>query len=144
MAPGCNFGYDVLIYVGQALFLRHRRSQEIREELATQNVHISSRQVDYLGRKFIVYPAIAHRQCAPRIKQAMAAKGGYMLHLDGTCESEGPLLMSGLDAISEIVLGNVKLPSEKADTIIPFLGMIMMPSSSLFKMIWYPFSFRRR
>jgi hypothetical protein len=124
VAPGCNFGYDVLVYVGQALFLRHRRSQEIRQELATQNVHISSRQVDYLGRKFIVYLAIAHRQCAPRIKQAMDAKGGYMLHLDGTREGEGPLLMSGLDAISEIVLGNVKLPSEKADTIIPFLEQI--------------------
>ena len=122
--PGCNFGYDVLVYVGRALFLRHRRSQEIRDELATQNVHISSRQVDYLGRKFIVYLAIAHRQCAPRIKQAMEAQGGYMLHLDGTCEGEGPLLMSGLDAITEIVLGNVKLPSEKADTIIPFLEQI--------------------
>ena len=122
--PGCNFGYDVLVDVGQALFLRHRRSEELRAELATQNVHISARQVDYLGRKFIVYLAIAHRQCAPRIKQAMDARGGYILHLDGTCAGEGPLLMSGLDAITEIVLGNVKLPSEKADTIIPFLEQI--------------------
>ena len=60
VAPGCNFGYDVLVYVGRALFLRHRCSQEIRDELATQNVRISSREVDYLGRKFIVYLAIAH------------------------------------------------------------------------------------
>ena len=124
VAPGCNFGYDVLVYVGRALFLRHRRGQEIRDELAAQNVHLSPREVDYLGRKFIVYLAIAHRQCAPRIKQAMDAKGGYVLHLDGTCEGEGPWLMSGLDAITEIVLGNVKLPSEKADTIIPFLKQI--------------------
>ena len=29
--------------------------------------------------------------------------------------------MSGLDSLTEIVLGNVKLPSEKADKIIPFL-----------------------
>ena len=124
VAPGCNFGYDVLVYVGRALFLRHRCSQEIRDELAAKNVRISPSEVNYLGRKFIVYLAIAHRQCAPRIKQAMDAKGGYILHLDGTCEGEGPLLMSGLDAITEIVLGNVKLPSEKADTIIPFLEQI--------------------
>ena len=25
---GCNFGYDILVYIGRALFLRHRRSQE--------------------------------------------------------------------------------------------------------------------
>jgi hypothetical protein len=124
VAPGCNFGYEVLVNVGRALFLRHRRRREIREELAAQNVHLSPREVDYLGRKFIVYLAIAHRQCAPRIKQAMDAKGGYVLHLDGTREGEGPVLMSGLDAITEIVLGNVKLPSEKADTIIPFLEQI--------------------
>ena len=122
--PGCNFGYDVLAYVGRALFLRHRRSQEVRDELAAQNVHISLREVDYLGKKFIVYLAIAHRQAAPSIKQAMRSNGGYILHLDATCDGKEPLLMSGLDSITQIVLGNVKLPSENADTIIPFLEQI--------------------
>ena len=124
VAPSSNFGYDVLVYVGQALFLRHRRSQEISDELATQNVRISPREVDYLGKKFIVYLAMAHRQAAPSIKQAMRSNGGYILHLDATCDGNEPLLMSGLDSITQIVLGNVKLPSEKADTIIPFLKQI--------------------
>ncbi|MGO8698627.1 MAG: hypothetical protein ACLQVY_13005, partial [Limisphaerales bacterium] len=43
------------------------------------------------------------------------------LELDGTCDGGGPLLMSSLDSISEIVLGNVKVPSEKTEQIIPFL-----------------------
>ena len=124
VAPSCNFGYDALVYVGQALFLRHRRSQEISDELAAQNVRISPREVDYLGKKFIVYLAIAHRQAAPSIKQAMRSNGGYILHLDATCNGKEPFLMSGLDSITQIVLGNVKLPSEKADTIIPFLEQI--------------------
>jgi uncharacterized protein YbaR (Trm112 family) len=124
VAPSCNFGYDVLVYVGRALFLRHRRSQEISDELAAQNVRISPREVDYLGKKFIVYLAMAHRQAAPSIKQAMRSNGGYILHLDATCDGNEPLLMSGLDSITQIVLGNVKLPSEKADTIIPFLEQI--------------------
>ena len=34
------------------------------------------------------------------------------------------MLMSSLDSISEIVLGNVKLPSEKTEEIIPFLKEI--------------------
>jgi len=121
---GCNFGYDILVHVGRALFLRHRRSQEISDELAAHNVCISPSEVEYLAKKFIVYLAIAHRQAAPAIKRAMRANGGYILHLDATCDGNEPFLMSSLDSISQIVLGNVKLPSEKAETIIPFLEQI--------------------
>jgi len=121
VAPGSNFGYDILAYVGKALFLRHRNDREVVAELAQKNVQISTREIAYLGKKFVTYLAIAHQQCAARIKQAMQLKGGYVFHLDGTCEGQSPLLMSGLDSLSEIVLGNVKLPSEKADKIIPFL-----------------------
>ena len=122
--PACNFGYDIVVYVGKGLFLRHRNGQEIVSELAAKNVRISQSEVYVLGRKFIALLAMAHRQSAARIKQAMSLKGGYMLHLDGTFEGRGPLLMTGMDSITEIVLGNIKLPSEKAEEIIPFLKNI--------------------
>lgn len=117
----CRFGYDVLVFVGKALFLRHRSTREIVEELLARNISVSRSEVEYLGKKFIVYLALAHRECAPKIREAMHREGGYIFHLDGTCDRKWPVLMSGLDAISEIVLGNVKLPSEKAEEIIPFL-----------------------
>ncbi len=121
VAPGCNFGYDILVYVGKALFQRHRNGAEIVVELAGKNVPISQSEVYVLGRKFIVMLAQAHRQCTGRLNKAMARNGGYMFHLDGTCEGKGPVLMTGLDSIMNIVLGNIKLPSEKADAIVPFL-----------------------
>ena len=121
---GCIFGYDVMVWVGKALFLRHRRAQEIIEELRCRRVRISSSQVEYLARKFVVYLALAHRQSAPDLKKVMQTQGGYILHLDGTCEGGGPMLMSSLDALSEIVLGNVKVPSEKTEQIIPLLQEI--------------------
>ena len=121
VAPGATFGYDVLVYIGKALFLRHRNDREVAAELAQKNVQISAREIANLGQKFITYLAIAHQQCAGRIKTAMQLRGGYVFHLDGTCQGQSPILMSGLDSLSEIVLGNVKLPSEKADIIIPFL-----------------------
>ena len=77
-----------------------------------------------LGRRFIALLALAHRQSAPRLKEAMAFQGGYILHLDATYEDKSPLLMTGIDAVMEIVLGNIKLPSEKADGIIPFLRQL--------------------
>jgi hypothetical protein len=121
---GCTFGYDVLVSVGKALFLRNQRVEEIVEKLSTQHVHLSPSEASYLGKKFVVYLALAHRQSAPELKAAMRAKGGYILHLDGTCDGGGPMLMSSLDSLSQIVLGSVKVPSEKAEQIIPFLKEI--------------------
>src|SRR6266545_4566500 len=76
------------------------------------------------SKKFVVYLALAHRQSAPDLKEAMHTQGGSILHLDGTCEGGGPMLMSSLDSLSQIVLGNVKVPSEKTAQIIPFLEEI--------------------
>ena len=121
---GCTFGYDVLVFVGQSLFLRQCPTQQIIEELQARQVRLSPSEVGCLGKKFVVYLALAHRQSAPRLKQAMRAQGGYILHLDGTGEGGGPMLMSSLDSLSEIVLGNVKVPSEKTEQIVPFLEEI--------------------
>jgi hypothetical protein len=120
----CTYGYDVLVFVGRALFLRCRTEQQIIEQLRRKNISISPREIGYLGRKFIVYLAIAHRQSRQRLKQAMALRGGYILHLDGTCEGDSPLLFTGLDGLAEIVLDNIKLPSEKAELLIPFFRQI--------------------
>ncbi len=119
--PGANFGYDVLVYVGKALYIRHRCEEEVVAELAEKNIQISPRGVSSLGHKFIVYLAIAHDQCSSDITEAMRLKGGYIFHLDATCEGLAPILMSSLDSISQIVLGNVKLPAEDEKHIAPFL-----------------------
>jgi len=118
---GANFGYDVLVYAGQALFLRHCNEEEVVAELGERNIQISPREVSLLSRKFIVYLALAHERCTNRIQEAMRLRGGYVCHLDATCEGRDPLLMSSLDSLSEIVLGNVKLPSEDERQIVPFL-----------------------
>jgi hypothetical protein len=125
LAPaGCTFGYDVLVFVGRGLFLRHRTAQELVEELQGRGVHLSRSQIGYLGKKFIVYLALAHRQSAPALRQVMRGQGGYILHLDGTGEGASPRLMSSLDSLSQIVLGNVKVPAEKTEQIVPFLQQI--------------------
>jgi len=120
----CTYGYDVLVYVGRALFLENRNEKQIIEDLSRKNVLISQRQVGVLGKKFIVYLAIAHQQSRERLKQAMVSRGGYILHLDGTCEGDSPHLFTGIDGIAQIVLDNIKLPSEKADLLIPFFRQI--------------------
>lgn len=117
----CNVAWDVLVFVGRSLFERHRTVAQIRQALLDRNVSLCPSEVEYLGRKFIAYLAIAHRQATPKINRALQRNGGYILHLDATHEADAPALMTGLDSLSEFVLGNVKIPSERADRIIPFL-----------------------
>lgn len=125
VAPSCNFGYDVMVYAGKALFIEHQDINQVRGRLRDKNIAISPNEISYLGKKFIVYLAIAHRQSAGKIKRLMRAKGGYILHLDGTCDKRHePFLVSGLDSISDMVLGNIKVPSEKSDQITPLLEQI--------------------
>jgi len=121
VAPAANFGYDVVVYVGRALFLDALPVRQVIAQLAQRHVRLSASTVGALGRRFVALLALAHHQCAPRLKQAMALQGGYILHLDATYEDQSPLLMTGVDAVLQIVLGNIKLPSEKAQGIAPFL-----------------------
>lgn len=121
----CNVAYDVLIFVGQALFQRHRTTLEVRAELAARNIRLCLSEIDYLGRKFVLYLALGHQRAKPRIRQAMNLAGGYVLHLDATHEGNAPALMTGMDSLSKVVLANVKVPSEHADYIAPFLRRLL-------------------
>jgi hypothetical protein len=122
--PGAHFGYDVLVYAGTALWLRSRNEAEVVAELAQKNIRISPREVSLLANKFIVYLAIAHQQRVPDITTEMRRRGGYVCHLDATCEGRDPLLMSSIDSLSQIVLGNIKVPAEDQKHIVPFLDDI--------------------
>jgi len=120
----CKFGYDILVYIGKAIFLDYWTAQEIVQELKKKNITISKSEIAYLAKRFIVYLAIIHQQSARKLKKSMEMRGGYILHLDGTCEGGSPHLMSGLDEISTFVLHNVKMLSEGSKDIIPFLEKI--------------------
>jgi hypothetical protein len=124
VARCCNVAWNVLVFVGKNLYQRCLTTDEVCHELKLRNIDLSPSEVEYLGRKFILYLALAHRQAAPRIEQAMNRSGGYILHLDATHEGDAPVLMTGMDGLKQIVLGNVKIPSEHADHIVPFLEQL--------------------
>jgi hypothetical protein len=120
----CNFGYDIIVFVGKSMFLRCRNYQEIRLELQRKNVRISESEISFLAKKFVLYLGLLHKSVQRKTKKYMHMNGGYILHLDGTCDGGSPHLISVLDGITEIVLDNRKLPSENAEDLIPFLESI--------------------
>ena len=122
--PLCKFAYDVIVHVGKAALLSCQSDEQIMGELWAKNISISLAEIAYLQKKFIVYLALVHNESSQKIRESIEARGGYVLHLDGTCDGDSPHLMTGLDEISGFVLQNVKIPSESAERIIPFLERI--------------------
>jgi hypothetical protein len=119
-----TFGFDVIVHVGKALFVRSMSVQQVVNELSHRNISISPNEVTFLGQKFIVYLALAHREAKQDIRYAMQKRGGYILHVDGTCEGNSPNLFCGLDEISNLVLDSIKIPSEKKELLVPFFEQI--------------------
>jgi len=122
--PNCTYGFDVIVHVGMSLFVHCRNGQEIMKDLAANNISISEREIGYLGRKFVIYLALVHRESREQLVHSMRKRGGYILHVDGTCEGDSPHLFCGLDGISEIVLDTVKIPSERKELLVPFFQRI--------------------
>ncbi len=116
-----KFGFDVIEYIGRALFLRCRNEADIQAELRIRNIPICTSEISFLGKRFIVYLLLAHSECQEELKQVMQSRGGYILHMDGTCEGDSPHLFSCMDEISRIVLGNRKMPTEDSQYIVPLL-----------------------
>ena len=112
-----NFGYDVIEFIGRSVFQRFKTENEVVEELADLNISISSSEVGYLAKKFIIYLSVLHKNNSDKIKESMQKKGGYILHIDGTTEGGSPHLITAIDEISQFVLANTKIPTENADDI---------------------------
>ncbi len=93
----CNFGYDIIVFIGEALFLRCRNYQEIRLELQQRNIRISESEIAFLAKKFVLYLGVLHRSVQRKTRKFMRMNGGYILHLDGTCDGASPHLMSVLE-----------------------------------------------
>ncbi len=120
----CNFGYDVIVHIGRELFSKHCTIDNIKQALTDRNIFISASEISYLAAKYVVYLSLAHKEITGEINTEMQKNGGYILHIDGTCDGDSPHLMSALDQISGFVLHNIKIPTENSADIVPLLQEI--------------------
>ena len=125
VAPGANFGHDVMVHVGTARFLNYRSEEEIVAELMNHNVRLSISEVRNLSQRFAACLGIAHKQTGPAIAAHLASNGGYILHLDSTSRLNSRKIMSGIDEVSGLVLLNVRLSSETAADVAAFLRAVI-------------------
>ena len=83
--PHQGYGYDLIVHVGLARYLKHRQREEIRSELlAEQGLVISEGSITELCERFLRLLERLHRQRTPALRAAL--NGGYPLHIDATSE----------------------------------------------------------
>lgn len=115
-------GYDIMVYVGLERFLHHRQREEIRASLATEHgISLSSGEISVLCGRFLAYLERLHHALAPALRAALAADGGWPLQIDATGEDGRGTLLVAFAGWRQWVLGAWKIPTERADAILPRL-----------------------
>ncbi len=126
LMPKSNFGYDVMVFVGQQRFRRHRQREEIQSALREEHgITISTGEVSELSRRFTAYLARLHRARSGRLAAALAADGGWPLHVDATGEAGRGTLLIVMAGWRRWILGSWKISTERADLVLPCLREVV-------------------
>lgn len=120
-----NVSYSVIAEIGKLRYLEHRQVKEIGDILFSKNaIWLSRSEIELLIDKFVFYLSAVHQQSTHLIRAQIEAQGGYILHVDATCEGDSPKLLSSIDSVSGFVLYSLKVRSENADDLRVFLEQI--------------------
>ena len=128
--PKSTVGYDIVVYVGIERFVGHRQREEIRGSLEKEHgIHLSCGEISELGKRFVMYLEALHRDSTPALRAALAADGGWPLHIDATgarvestlCEDGRGTLLVAFAGWRRWVLRAWKIPTERGDAILPKL-----------------------
>jgi hypothetical protein len=116
--PLQGYGYDLIVQVGLARYLRNLQREEIRTELLGEHgIVVSDGSISNLCDRFLRLLEGLHRGRAPALRAAM--NGGYPLHIDATSEHGKGGLFLCLDGRRGRVLHAVKIASENAEELRP-------------------------
>jgi hypothetical protein len=123
--PHGTVAYNVMVEVGKLRFRENRQVQEIQQSLLDHHtIDLCRKEIELLINKFVFYLAAVHQESTELLNAQIKAQGGYILHVDATCEGDSPKLAASLDAVSGFVLYSVKLNTENKDEVVNFLKEI--------------------
>ncbi len=124
--PGRSVGYDVLVFIGLQRYLYHCQREEIRSALLQEyDVVLSTGEISNLARLFLTYIEQLHYKHSQRLQEEMAGDGGWPLHIDATGEDGRGTLLVVKAGWRKWILGAWKVPTERADVILPCLRKVI-------------------
>jgi hypothetical protein len=111
--PHGNHAFDLIVEVGLASFLRHRQNGEIQQELRTRwGLRLSCSTIRELGQSFLDYLAAAHQAHVAELRERLQKDGGYVLHVDGTCEAGTEITFNAVAGNRGWTLAGCKMATE--------------------------------
>lgn len=115
VAPRQMYGFDILAKIGTLRYLECRQRGEIQEYFEhNYDLHIPDGTIQELIVRFAETMAVLHEHHIDRLGQMLKASGGYILHVDGTCEEGSHVHFACLIGPEPIVLWSAKIASENA------------------------------
>ncbi|RLA00347.1 MAG: hypothetical protein DRQ47_09645, partial [Gammaproteobacteria bacterium] len=115
---GQGYGYDLIVQVGLARYLRNLQREEIRADLLRENgIVVSEGTISNLCDRFLKLLERLHHDRVPALRAGMG--GGYPLHIDATSEHGKGGLFLCLDGWRGWVLHAVKISSENEQELRP-------------------------
>ncbi len=119
--PRQRFGYDLIVHIGLARYLRGMQREEIREELRRERgIELSSGSISNLCDRFLLYLEALHLVRAPCFKAEMQELG-YPLHIDATSEHGKGGLFVCIDGFRGWVLFAKKIETESETHLTPIV-----------------------
>jgi len=98
--PQGNYAFDLIVQVGLARFQQHRQNDEIRDEIEVRaGLSLPCSTISELAHAFLDCLAATHQAQAPQLRKRLEEDGGYVIHVDGTCEP-------GTDTLFNVMAGN--------------------------------------
>jgi hypothetical protein len=120
---GARYGFDLIAQVGLETYLRGRRLQDFREDLAHRQpaLDVPLSTLWDQQQKFLFYLGCLHRQAGPGLREYLSQHGPVTWLLDGTTEPETAVFLGIEEAAHGLFLGNWKISSENVADLVPCL-----------------------
>lgn len=126
LLPRSTVGYDVLCFVGRQRLVEYQQ-REVIQDLLRQDygLELSTGEISDLCRRFVVYLQALHDVRSGALRAALEQDGGWPLHIDATGENGQGTLFCAYAGWRGWALGAWKIPTERADVILPKLQALV-------------------
>lgn len=115
---GSNYSYDCLVEAGKLRYMGKCQITEIQDIFSSKHhLSVSATQIRRMAYGFLNYLGRLHYPGTAKINATIDRQGGYILHVDSTCEGHAPHLLTCLDGISGFVLYSQKVQSENTTSL---------------------------
>ena len=115
---GANYAYDVVVQVGSGRFLNHLQNEEIVRLMDHEHeMDLPPGDIHHLCHAFLDGLAAVHEEHDEAIATMIQRNGGWVGHLDGTCEAGTEVLFSIIDELTGLTLATARMPTENAKDI---------------------------